>query len=636
MKRLLIAIFLLVSAAWAQTTIYVDTQAPAAGANGSPSNPYTSINWSAINTAVASSAVTVYVSADSTFVGLNLGSSTAATAAHPLVLDGASLINTNHSAPSASTWKTNVVLSPCMWDAPGCAWASALKATITGAYPVSGVGTTACRDIFTTMQGFSVSASDGQITNVSYTGNVILQYNDLFRLPGGSNGGPGNYMGPANGGPCKTGNDDNYSFQFNHVHETYGECLYIGASTPDPVQSATPNQLTEDPTLGACLPNCQTGANYVIQGNVFENCAAWGGQGDGTDVKDGHVNLRIINNHYRPRKNLSLYPTAGSDGQGIVMESGALVDGNYIENPVHDGIAIGDGWDTAPGRGALTVRNNIIVNITNGVGHESGIDGFSPNTNGSGYTVTHLWGPVSIYNNTIYQTTSGNPCVIAESGFTAVGTMNVQNNICVNTGGGVSGGTMLATHDFNDYFNAGVTCPVSGEPNSVCTNPNFSSTNTPYTDVGFKPLTDLTGANLFSLFSDDYSGATRNNAAFDLGAWKFGSGVPQASSPTFSPAAGTYSTTQSVALTAASGSVICYNTSGAPATNGTTGCAAGSVLYIVPVTVSASETIFAVAGGTGFADSPVSSASYSITTSTCRLCLKGNFKAAGTWTVVNH
>lgn len=86
----------------------------------------------------------------------------------------------------------------------------------------------------------------------------------------------------------------------------------------------------------------------------------------------------------------------------------------------------------------------------------------------------------------------------------------------------------------------------------------------------------------------------------------------QAVTPTFSPGAGTYTSSQSVTIsTSSSGAVICYNTTGSPATNGSTGCAAGT-LYSGPVTVSVSETLFAIAGGTGYTDSNIGSAVYSI------------------------
>jgi len=85
-----------------------------------------------------------------------------------------------------------------------------------------------------------------------------------------------------------------------------------------------------------------------------------------------------------------------------------------------------------------------------------------------------------------------------------------------------------------------------------------------------------------------------------------------ASTPAFSPAAGSYSGTQSVAISAPSGGVICYNATGSPKTNGSTGCAVGT-LYTGAIRVLGSETLYAIAGGTGYSDSTVSSAAYTIT-----------------------
>jgi hypothetical protein len=84
-----------------------------------------------------------------------------------------------------------------------------------------------------------------------------------------------------------------------------------------------------------------------------------------------------------------------------------------------------------------------------------------------------------------------------------------------------------------------------------------------------------------------------------------------ASTPTFSPGAGTYSGAQNVTLHATSGGVICWNTAGAPATDGVSGCTTGTP-YTGPVGVPITETLFAIAGGTGFTDSAVGSAAYVI------------------------
>lgn len=84
-----------------------------------------------------------------------------------------------------------------------------------------------------------------------------------------------------------------------------------------------------------------------------------------------------------------------------------------------------------------------------------------------------------------------------------------------------------------------------------------------------------------------------------------------ASAPVFSVTTGNYQGKQTLILTAAYGGVICYNTTGSPATNGSTDCTTGTQ-YTTPVTVSSSETLYAVAGGTGLTDSAVNSASYVI------------------------
>jgi Chitobiase/beta-hexosaminidase C-terminal domain len=88
-----------------------------------------------------------------------------------------------------------------------------------------------------------------------------------------------------------------------------------------------------------------------------------------------------------------------------------------------------------------------------------------------------------------------------------------------------------------------------------------------------------------------------------------------AATPTFSPTAGTYGSTQSVTISpssSSSGSIICYDFVGAPATNGSTGCATGT-LYSGAISVPSGRTVYAVAGGTGYGDSAVTSSAYNIT-----------------------
>jgi hypothetical protein len=84
------------------------------------------------------------------------------------------------------------------------------------------------------------------------------------------------------------------------------------------------------------------------------------------------------------------------------------------------------------------------------------------------------------------------------------------------------------------------------------------------------------------------------------------SGVATAAEPTFSPAAGTYTTSQTVTISdATTGATIYYTT------NGTTPTTSSSV-YSAPIAVSATETLEAIAVETGYTNSPVAAAVYTI------------------------
>lgn len=153
--------------------------------------------------------------------------------------------------------------------------------------------------------------------------------------------------------------------------------------------------------------------------------------------------------------------------------------------------------------------------------------------------------------------------------------------------------------------------------------------NCPNGTLYTSPVTVSATQNLYYVAGISYthgsSGALPSNvneAAYTI------TGGGAASRPTFSPVTGTYTGPQSVTLsTSSSGAVICYNTTGTPATNGSTGCTTGTP-YSGPVTVSSSETLYAVAGGTGYSDSSVGSASYVITSS-ARAAISGKIVVTG-------
>jgi pullulanase len=117
------------------------------------------------------------------------------------------------------------------------------------------------------------------------------------------------------------------------------------------------------------------------------------------------------------------------------------------------------------------------------------------------------------------------------------------------------------------------------------------------------------------IFSNNGSGQTADLTR-TTGSWSYLNGVwaaytpqTQVATPTFSPAAGTYNTAQSVTLASTTaGASIRYTTDGSTPTS-TTG-----TLYTAPVTVSSNLVIRAIAFASGMTDSTVSSASYTIST----------------------
>ena len=95
------------------------------------------------------------------------------------------------------------------------------------------------------------------------------------------------------------------------------------------------------------------------------------------------------------------------------------------------------------------------------------------------------------------------------------------------------------------------------------------------------------------------------NSAVASAAYTISSSLPSVSTPTFSPAAGTYTSAQSVSISdATSGATIYYTTNGTTPTT-------SSTEYTGPITVSSTETLQAIAVATG--DSAVASAAYTIT-----------------------
>jgi hypothetical protein len=98
-----------------------------------------------------------------------------------------------------------------------------------------------------------------------------------------------------------------------------------------------------------------------------------------------------------------------------------------------------------------------------------------------------------------------------------------------------------------------------------------------------------------------------SNSAVASAAYTMTSSLPAATAPTFSPAAGTYTSAQSVTIHDATSDATIYYT-----TNGTTP-STSSTKYTGPITVSSTETLQAIAVASGNSNSAVASTAYTIT-----------------------
>ena len=109
------------------------------------------------------------------------------------------------------------------------------------------------------------------------------------------------------------------------------------------------------------------------------------------------------------------------------------------------------------------------------------------------------------------------------------------------------------------------------------------------------------------------------NSAVATAAYTIASVLP---TPTFSPAAGTYTTAQTVTISdGSSGATIYYTTNGTTPTT-------SSTKYTGAISVSASETLKAIAVASGYTNSAVATAAYTINSSGTTLNMSAGFTAS--------
>jgi parallel beta-helix repeat protein len=483
-----------VNPASSQTAFYVDPTFTGTG-NGTAASPWKSfedgnpnqtIQWNAINSALATNDVIIYFSARQAgsdtpeqIVGsvhvLRTDQSN-----HRLTLDGMSKYNTNDATPSWADYAGSSKMRISKTD--GCCFSIGWYDPTEGDPKMH----------YVTMRGFEVSGSGARITWAG--SHTVLEYiwsHDVTTLGATVQFGPAVSNYPV----CQDlGKKNDITVRNNTIERGIGEGVYI-AGTYHSI------------AYGGCLSYGNTHSDILIESNTVNNSGANGGQGDGIDLKAGlmHVTVRnnVITNTHPP----------GGGGDGIVSEgvfapakTNYLIEGNRIFNGTGFGIAL-------LGQNGTVVRNNIIYNMaTSGIGlyGDVGIN----NAN------------LRIYNNTLYRN-AGNVSIGQTNGII------LRNNLVF---GDSTGGNQMdawsSTGIDSDYnlmaptgagFTEGTHSRVVTSTSGIVVNP----ANGDFYQVSGSPVIDK-GADLSATgFAIDFSGIFRpQGAAWDIGAYEYGTNRP--------------------------------------------------------------------------------------------------------------
>jgi hypothetical protein len=238
---------------------------------------------------------------------------------------------------------------------------------------------------------------------------VIIENNDLSHHPNVAHGAAlqFGYAHRQDGGG--NGGCTDIVIRDNLIHDTAGECIYIGGS--------------EDTGLPAHT-------DILVEGNSIYNCGMYGGQGDCIDVKDGHTGVVI-------RSNTCSAGQPSDNVNGISSHSAIIAEGNIIHDMPNNGISLGTYW--GDGFSGARIVNNLIYN--------NGDDGIAIGTDDASKPVDDT----QIIHNTIAGNAGGG--ILVGSGGGGIGAIGIINTIVVLNGTGLYGwGTSDAVISSNDVY----------------------------------------------------------------------------------------------------------------------------------------------------------------------------------------
>jgi hypothetical protein len=473
----------------AQTLYYVDPTYTGSTQNGAAATPWKSlsgINWTTINSSLASGPVTVYVSArqaaSDTKESLTgpLEVQRTDTSSHRLTLDGNSKYNTNEASPSwadyTGTHKAHIHTST---GSLGMGWE-----------------TDDVKRHYITMRGFEISGrrvvwggshtviEDNWIHDITNTGATVQLSQAVSDYP-----------------ECEDwGKVDDVIVRRNRIERGIGESIYISGNYT----------FEED---GGCPAYGNAHTNILIEDNTIIDAGENGGQGDGIDLKAGLQGVIV-------RRNTIIRP--GNDGITTLSTFNGAAANYLIE---HNVFLDGGGYGMSlNGCRTCVVQNNIVAGFE-GLGISLGGDDEYPNVG------------VDFFNNTLSGNGTGLAMYFADD-------VRLRNNLAVGNGTDAQlqdwGDLTNIDSDWNFLAPDGSWLPegnntiVQESTSGIFVNPGGNdfhlASNSPAVDAG----EDLSSLGV----DEDYEGDARPQGnGYDIGADESdGSAEPPAAEDTTPPA----------------------------------------------------------------------------------------------------
>lgn len=203
--------------------------------------------------------------------------------------------------------------------------------------------------------------------------------------------------------------------------------------------------------------------------------------------------------------------------------------------------------------------------------------------------------------------------VTAYSGMAAIVRFNASGAIDARNAGAYTAASTIP-YSANTTYHFRMVIDVAAHTYSIFVTPSGGSEITVGANYAFR--TEQAGVTQLDNWNADV--AATPGGSVTVSNFTITGTLPQAAAPTFSPVGGTYSTAQTVTVsTTTSGASIRYTTDGSTPTS-TTG-----TLYSGPITVSSTTTVKAIAYASGFTDSAVSTATYTIAVTPAKIVVPG-------------